>query len=160
MMKLMKYIPCFVALLAGLLFLRCNVRIDMQTETQALLETDRAFALHSVEHGAAEAFRKYLLEDALQLPSGQLPMRGRETIYTEMLKSDGQYELNWEPREGAVAASGELGYTWGYYTVTIRGGEGDGQQRRGKYLNVWKKDDEGNWRVLVDTGNANPEDES
>ena len=49
-----------------------------------------------------------------------------------------------------------MGWTWGIYTITFQtdSGEVTGQ---GKYLNVWKKDAEGNWRVLIDMGNQNPE---
>jgi len=122
------------------------------------MATDREFAAASVSMGAAAAFREYLLEDALQLPAGSQPLRGRENIYAEMLKAGDGYSLNWEPQEGQVAASGEFGFTWGTYTVEVANAGGSGgepRRRTGKYLNVWKKDDRGRWRVLVDTGNSN-----
>lgn len=134
----------------------CGRPVDMEAERQHLLRTDREFSETSAREGAAEAFRKYLLPEALQLPAGQLPIRGNETIYQEMIQAGDGYTLTWQPQEAGVAASGELGYSWGIYTVTSRGENGEAQSRQGKYLNVWKKDDAGNWRVLIDTGNANP----
>lgn len=137
----------------------CQTPPDKMQMLESLLTTDREFAAASVARGAAEAFREYLLEDALQLPAGSMPIRGRENIYHEMQKGGDGYILKWEPRGGEVAASGELGYTWGTYTIETRSGDGleggETKIRTGKYLNVWKKDDAGRWRVLVDTGNSN-----
>jgi ketosteroid isomerase-like protein len=151
--------PLCALMTATAIFWGCQTPPDPTKELESLLATDREFAAASVARGASEAFREYLLEDALQLPANSMPIRGRENIYAEMKKGGEGYVLKWEPREGEVAASGDLGYTWGIYTVEVRSVEGrDGGQakiRSGKYLNVWKKDDRGRWRVLVDTGNPN-----
>jgi ketosteroid isomerase-like protein len=48
-----------------------------------------------------------------------------------------------------------MGWTWGRYTATSPGENGEMVSSHGKYLNIWIKDDEGNWRVLVDMGNSN-----
>jgi len=143
----------------AVVFTGCEPPPDPAKELESLLATDREFAAVSVERGAAAAFREYLLEDALQLPAGSMPLKGRENIFREMLKGGDGYVLKWEPREGLVASSGDLGYTWGMYIVESQSVEGrDGGQTKistGKYLNIWKKDDQGRWRVLVDTGNPN-----
>jgi len=152
--KAISILAIIVVVLAG-----CQPAPDTAKELESLLATDREFAAASVARGAAEAFREYLLEGALQLPAGSMPIEGRENIYRKMKTGLDGIILNWEPRDGLVAASGELGYTWGMYTVEARLVEGrDGGRsgiRTGKYLNVWKKDDRGRWRVLVDTGNPN-----
>lgn len=108
----------------------------------------------SATEGAPAAFQAFLLENALQLPALQLPIHGREAIYQDMVSAGGGYTLTWEPQSGEVALSGDMGYTWGIYTITID--SDDPKSRQGKYLNVWKKDLDGNWRVLIDMGNQNP----
>jgi ketosteroid isomerase-like protein len=130
----------------------------MENEKSALLETDREFSEFSVNHGAAEAFNKYLQDEAFQLPAGRLPIRGRENIYNSMLEGNQEYILSWEPQDAEVAASGDMGWSWGIYTITFQTEKGE-TSRQGKYLNVWKKDAEGNWRVLIDMGNQNPADD-
>lgn len=147
----------FYITIASLLFLSCSKTIDTKSETELLLKIDKEFSDYSVKNGAAEAFKKYLLEDALQLPSGQMPIRGSDKIYELMKQQDSDYTLVWEPQEGDVAASGDFGYTWGTYTVTVKDDEGNTIERYGKYLNVWKKDKDGNWKVLVDMGNQSPD---
>ncbi len=117
---------------------------------EELLEADQAFAQASLDHGAAEAFHRYLTPDALSLPHAQLPVTGRAAITADM---QGDYTLAWEPQHAEVARSGELGWTWGTYSVLLPGGE---ISSRGKYLNIWRKNASGQWRVAVDMGNLNP----
>ena len=57
---------------------------DTTAARQALLAADSSFARRSVEIGSAEAFREYLLPEALQLPAGGMPIEGREAIYASM----------------------------------------------------------------------------
>lgn len=129
---------------------------DTVAEKEKLLNTDRQFAASSVEKGAAEAFRMYLDENALSLPNKANPMRGRQSIYESMLDIPKDYKLEWTPIEADVAKSGELGYSWGKYTASWIDDSGQAQIRYGKYLNIWKKDATGVWKLLVDTGNSSP----
>jgi len=121
-----------------------------------LLEADRAFARASAEQGAAAAFAQFLAEDALSLPNGGAPQRGRESIVEEM-RAGPAITLEWTPREAEVAGSGELGWTWGVYTVSVPQQEGGVRTRSGKYLNVWRRQADGEWKVIVDMGNQDPQ---
>jgi ketosteroid isomerase-like protein len=131
-------------------------RVDVDEELTQLLETDRDFAAASLEHGAAEAFRMYLHENATLFSAGARPTAGRESIYQRMKSSDGKYELAWTPRTGEVARSGDMGWTWGVYTVTAKNADGEEEKSYGKYVNVWRKDAAGDWKVIVDIGNESP----
>ena len=57
--------------------------------------------------------------------------------------------LDWEPLGGAVSASGDLAYTYGDYETR----NGDEVIARGRYVTVWRKGEDGVWRVLTDIGN-------
>ena len=128
---------------------------DVTTETQRLLQTDSAFAAASLQHGAAEAFRIYLDVDATMFSSGRQPVHGRDSIYEVMKQGDEGYVLEWTPRAADVARSGEMGWTWGDYKLTATGG-GEQSVSWGKYVNVWKKDAGGEWKVVADIGNDSP----
>ena len=106
--------------------------------------------------GAAEAFRLYLDVNAMQLPAGSNPRYGLDSIYTIMKQSDGSYQLAWEPQQAEVSLSADMGWSWGRSTLIYS--EEDGIQKKwyGKYLNVWKKQKDGSWKVLVDLGNQSP----
>jgi len=128
----------------------------LEEEARELLQTDRRFAKASLELGAAEAFRLYLHEDALLLSDGAFPVRCRDDIYSRMKSAEGDAVLSWEPQEAHVAQSGELGWTWGTYIHSWQDDQEQTQTQHGKYLNIWCKDENGNWKVRVDMGNQNP----
>ena len=140
----------FITLLSS-----CQQPVDLAAERKALLRVDRDFAAASAEFGAAEAFNRYLADDAIQMPAGGNPVLGRLAIYEGMKEGDETYALAWEPQDGAVSASADLGWTWGKFTMSWKDDEGNLKQSYGKYLNIWKKVD-GQWKVAVDIGNKSP----
>ena len=122
-------------------------------EDDALLKTDIEFAKASVATSAAEAFAIYLADDAVQMPAGDNPVIGKKAILAGMGSG---YVLSWEPKRAEVAKSGELGWTWGTYELHTKDAEGKPIVRYGKYVNVWRKQKDGAWKVILDMGNASP----
>lgn len=123
----------------------------MDNQLNLLLETDRAFSLLSKEKGAATAFSRFLTKDAIMLPHNQNPVFGIKEICKAM-DSGGKEVLTWEPQGGKIDLAGNMEFTWGFYTVKLE----NGKEVYGKYLNVWIKQPDSSWKVLVDMGNGNP----
>lgn len=118
---------------------------------QELINTDIAFSKLSEEKGAAIAFRQFLTKTAIMLPQNNKPLLGIEEIYKSMNQSNSKEILSWKPKGGRVSKSGDLGYTWGIYTLKIS----ENKIIEGKYLNIWVKQKDGTWKVDVDMGNMN-----
>jgi ketosteroid isomerase-like protein len=121
----------------------------------SLLERDLEFANTVAQSGLAEAYRLYLAEDAVQLPDGDWPVRGRSTIYQQIQDAtqDSDFSLSWKPVAAEVSLSGDLGYTWGTYWLETTGDTGDSLVIEGNYLNVWRKSADDVWEVVVDISN-------
>jgi len=130
-------------------------QIDREAERRILLDTDIDFSRVSVEKGAAEAFFEFLAPDAISLPVGEFPIRGRDAIKIH-LAAGPQGTLAWTPVEAEVARSGDLGYTWGNYEFRSEGTDGKRQITYGKYISIWKKQTDGAWKVVLDGGNPSP----
>ena len=145
-----------ILLIIGGFMTSCNIQDDPSTEKQRLLNTDKQFAQMSLDKGAGEAFNYYLADDAMGMSAGQQPVMGRENNYAEMKDGQEDYTLAWEPQRAEVAASEDLGWTWGKYVLSFIDDEGVEQKRYGKYLNIWERQDDGEWKVLVDMGNSSP----
>ena len=135
----------------------CNIKDDLDTERRRLLNTDKQFAQMSLDKGAAEAFNHFLTEDAMGMSHNQHPVIGREQIYQEMKVGQEEYELAWEPQRAEVSESEDMGWTWGKYVLSFNDEDGVEQKRYGKYLNIWSRQDDGQWKVAVDMGNSSPE---
>ncbi len=144
-----------MALIAIFLLAHVGFGADQDKAKSALLQTDRDFSRVSVEKGAGEAFRLYLADEALSLPDGAAPVIGREAIAQSVQALKDSLLLEWQPQDAEVAKKGDLGYTWGLYTVSRVDAAGKHLLFEGKYLTVWKKI-HGEWKALVDMGNQNP----
>ena len=139
---------------AGLLILiawiivACAAPVNLQAERRSLLAADARFDELSGEFGPADAFSKYLVDDALNLPRNGPAVTGLKNIVKSLA---GEYSLRWIPQDAAVSGNADMGYTWGRWLLRIDTDSGV-MERRGKYLNVWVKRN-GEWKVLVDIGN-------
>lgn len=123
-------------------------------EAQKLLEADQAFAARSLEVGAAQAFHEFLDEKGMQLPPTGDPVVGRDPI-RERLQKGPPIILSWEPRYAEVFAQGRWGWTWGEWQAHEPGAGGK-RVGQGKYVNLWKKQSDGRWKVRLDVGNSAP----
>ena len=118
-----------------------------------LLQVDRDFARLSVEKGANASFLAYIDENCVILRPNRAPVIGREKI-TEMYSTpDTSFTLNWEPLFADISTSGDLGYTYGIYTVEMDSPEGTTVTKEGTYATIWKKGKDGKWKFVLDTGN-------
>ncbi|MDE3056635.1 MAG: DUF4440 domain-containing protein [Bacteroidota bacterium] len=154
----MKTLPLFLAL--SLLFLSAGcskTSVDTSAESNALLQTDIQFSKISVAQGAAEAFYEFMDDSSVSLSPNADPLTGKEKIHQRMLSGGNEYTLSWTPKKADVARSGDLGYTWGTYELSFKAEDGTPQMRYGKYLNIWRKQADGSWKMLVDIGNQSAE---
>jgi ketosteroid isomerase-like protein len=65
--------------------------------------------------------------------------------------------LTWTPVKADMSASGDLGYTYGNYVFTAKNKQGKVVVNYGKYTSIWKKQNDGRWKVVVDMGNSSPD---
>ena len=65
--------------------------------------------------------------------------------------------LTWKPIRAEMAASGDLGFTYGNYVFTSKNKEGKMVANHGKYTSIWRKQKDGQWKVIVDMGNSSPD---
>jgi len=140
-----------------LIFSACGEETrNAEAERLELLRTDIEFAEASRVMGAAEAFKIYLSEDAFQLPDNAEPVFGRDKIY-EMMLAGPKMILTWQPQLAEVSRAADMGFTWGNYQAKWQNEADQEQVSHGKYLNIWKKQPDGSWRVVVDMGNQTPQ---
>lgn len=135
----------------------CMTEVDLDSERKDLLKTDQEFAKKSNEVGPAEAFYLYMDSEAIQLPIRGDAVVGNQSIRNRMLKA-GDYQLYWIPKKAEVSKLADMGWTWGTYIYQAKDEKGKDMKRKGKYLNIWRKQEDGSWKVTVDLGNIEPEE--
>jgi ketosteroid isomerase-like protein len=147
-----KFIVCLmlVGIFGGVAFSQDK----LERERLRLLELDAAFSRLSIEKGAGAAFAAHLAEDAVFLPIGENLISGKQAIVKYF--SDGDSTLSWKPLKAEIAKSGDLGYTYGTSELSVKDKDGKTQVRYYKYVSVWKRQKNGEWKLVLDMGNQSP----
>ncbi|MBN1820250.1 MAG: DUF4440 domain-containing protein [Prolixibacteraceae bacterium] len=141
----MKILFC-ILLVLGTVF-SCQTIENSRLED--LFEVDRKFSQMAEEKGYAKAFTEYAHPDAVLLRKNSMPVTGKQAI--EKLfgnQTQDNVHFSWQPINGNIATSGELGYTYGVYTLKT-----DAGIEKGTYVSIWKKDKKGEWKYILDAGN-------
>ena len=71
--------------------------------------------------------------------------------------NDKNNHLTWTPDHIDVAQSGDLAYSYGTFEFRSMDKDRKPASEHGKYATIWKKQNDGRWKVVLDMGNASPE---
>jgi ketosteroid isomerase-like protein len=131
--------------------LACNNRKQVENNT-VLSETDRFYSAMSAKKGMNASFMAMFDSAGVMLRANQMPVEGIAAIRAALMsESDSTFNLTWEPKFAKMAASGDIGYTYGTYKITDR--YTDSIIGVGKYATIWQKQKDGKWKAILDTGN-------
>lgn len=119
-------------------------------------QADSAFALAADLQSTGFAFGQYVAPQGVVFSGSEIVIgtNAVRALFDEQQRAGGT--LNWRPVYADATSSGDLGFTVGEYVFTGRGTTGTVVQRFGKYLTIWKKQADGEWRFVVDGGNTSP----
>ena len=98
----------------------------------------------------------YYSDDAIVLPPNATSAATQETIrnvWKDMLASPG-LAITWKPTIVQLTKSGDMGWVSGTYELTMNDASGKPINDRGKYLEVWEKQSDGNWKCRADMWNS------
>ncbi len=126
------------------------------TASDSLLAADRALAAASREQGFVEAYSKSMGPDARKLDGGRPAAIGHDASMAVLSSYGNHLKLDWTPEEAVVAESGELGFTWGHFVQSGVDKAHKTIYRYGKYLDVWRRGEDGVWRWIADIGTGDP----
>ncbi|MBX9582722.1 MAG: nuclear transport factor 2 family protein [Gemmataceae bacterium] len=128
---------------------------DVRAEVMA---ADRAFYKAAAEKGL-DGWMSFLADDAVRIaPLGTKAHVGTAAVrkLDAELFAGPAVKLVWEPTDGGAFADKRYGWTTGRAKMVARVDGGAEEVRwSGAYVTWWRKD-AGGWRVILDTGAADP----
>jgi ketosteroid isomerase-like protein len=127
---------------------------DIEKEKEALKQVDIEFSNLSEEKGVNYAFLSYADNNAVLLKPNSYPITGIEKVRERYSEPDTSFTLIWRPLFADVASSLELGYTYGTWEFKTKDEKGNPVSYYGTYLTIWKKNEDGKWKYVLDTGNS------
>lgn len=135
-----------------------RVETIRDTALASLVRAEAAF-MRDVVARRVEGWVAAFEPDAATFPARSAIAVGTATIRKNMtpLFSDTSVHVVWHPTYAAVARSGDLGYTFGYYRWTSRDSTGKPDAPAdGRFVTIWRRDAAGAWKVAFDNGAPGP----
>jgi ketosteroid isomerase-like protein len=128
---------------------------DPASVKEALLKVDKEFNVATQEH-RLDGWMQYFDEDSVSLQAK--PVVGKDAIRAALKEQwdDPNFHLTWAPDEAYPMPNGKMGYTRGHWTLTSKDEKGSPFKLTGQYLTIWKKNKQGDWKIVWDGGAADP----
>lgn len=118
-------------------------------------QRELAFA-QTVQQHDADAFANHLAPDAVFDANTGKPKHGANTIrhHWAAIIAGKTMHLDWYPQQVVVASDGALAYSSGAYLFENRAPNAQPRYTIGKFATVWRRADDGIWRVAFDGGDT------
>jgi hypothetical protein len=115
--------------------------------TGEVFKAEETFDAYTAEHGITEGFHAYSTPDAIAFRPEAVRIHERlgDAIAKGEGGKDAPSKLRWRPYRIAVAASGDMAWDMGPWTI-------EGTDRAGWFFTIWQKQSDGRWLWLLDTG--------
>ena len=143
--------PLFLGMLLLFVLAACSSKTEIDKSSQwqqELEETEASFAKLAGKEGIHAAFVAYAADDAVIMRNNEL-IKGKTSI-DSFYQGSNEIGLQWKPEFIGVSESGDLGYTYGFYTYTFHDSLGNQAQNKGVFHTVWKRQTDGSWKFVWD----------
>ena len=122
------------------------------------METSREWS----EAAAGDDIEKtlsYWADDAIFIVPGQPTLKGKQQIreMVEGMYAIPGFKISWEPISASVSASGDMAYLIEKNTMTVNDSLGNPVTTTGRVVTIWKKDQTGAWKNVVEVGADDPQ---
>ncbi len=102
-----------------------------------------------------EATVSYYSDDASLLPPNTTIQSGKTAIHEAWAGLLGSVDsIAWQPNKIEVSKSSDMAYVIGVYQMASKDTRGRQVLDHGKYVEVWQKQGDGNWRTVADIFNT------
>lgn len=111
-------------------------------ERKSLFSAERRLSELASAEGLAAALARFLADDGSVYRDGQMPLVGRHHALEEKQGFDSR--ISFRVMFAALSRACDFAYTYGSYAVVAQ------KDTAGFFLRVWRKNESGEWKVVVD----------
>ncbi len=123
-----------------------------EADAAAIRQADLAWSQANEVEGL-DGVMPFYLDDAIMLPPNRPMAIGKNAIREAseaMGLGSASVSVKWQPTKIEVARSGDIGYAIGTFEGTSIDSAGNPVPVKGKYVEIWKKQADGSWKVAAD----------
>ena len=134
--------------------------MDLERESQRLLERDAEWAALSSAGQDVERILSFWTDDAVVYPPGMPTVSGKAALrsYVQGALAMPGFHITWSSSEASLSPDAQLAYVLSTNAVTMPGPAGQLVTTRGRGITVWRREPDGQWRCAVDIWNEEPAD--
>lgn len=146
----------FLLVICSLFTLCNNTTSSTQNEIEEVIRKADASVQVAVERKNLDSLISFYAEDAFLLPTAEPIVKGKEAIRAEWSHIFNIPNFNNKSvlAKVEVSKAGDMAYTMGYYEAVMMGEDGNLTKEPGKWVSIWKKQSNGEWRIIVDIYNT------
>lgn len=123
-----------------------------QGNIKALAQTELEFAKEMQTSGIKKGWLKYLDSNAIRFTKANQP----ENAFKYWQNNERPGTFDWAPELTEVSSSGNFGYTTGLIAYYKSMDISKPAEYYGGYISVWKRNADGEWKVIFDIGTGYP----
>jgi len=149
--------------LLALATISCTRRADVREVGGVNVEAERANLrnldsklLKYAQQKDLKSFLAVYADDVYVFPPNAPLLTGREAggkLWSELFTNPG-FDLTWQLTQIEVSRAGDLAYESGTYKITTKDSKGRLMTDRGKFIAIFKKQTNGEWKQMVDIWNS------
>lgn len=125
---------------------------DKAAMKKELAAMEDKFSAMAQEKGILAAFEHFAAPDVAFIDTDPRKYRGLEAVRKRMGDVPPGTKLTWSAMFTDVSDDGTLGYNYGRYELRAPGPDGQEVVRGGFFLSIWKRQPDGSWKYVMDTG--------
>jgi ketosteroid isomerase-like protein len=124
---------------------------NIKSEQEELIKTDKAWSL-AASTNDMEKLWSFWEDDARILMSSDRTVKGIDQInrFTTEARKDPNFEISWEVQGAEVSENADMGYTFGIGKVVRSDSKGNPVTNTKPYLTVWRKQNDGTWKCIIE----------
>ena len=127
---------------------------DKEKLKAEVAKMEDAFCTMAQEKGLLAAFEHFAAPDVAFIDTDPRKYRGLDAVRQRMGPDQPGVKLTWSALFTDVSADGTLGYNYGRFESRRPGPDGNEVIRGGFFLTIWKRQPDGSWKYVMDTGAA------
>ena len=151
-MKIIIPIVFFVTIMS------CNqTKVDKKAEGEKIMQLSKEWS-QMVATKDVDRIVSYWADDAFVMQEGQAPLKGKQAIremVEESFKMPG-FNISWQPESVEVSDAGDMAYLIENAQVSFNDSTGKQVSIKNKAVSIWRKQQDGSWKNVVDISTADP----
>ena len=127
-------------------------KVDKEQLKKELAAMEDAFCAMGKSQGLLAAFKHFAAPDVSFIDTDPRKWRGEAAIMERIGPDVPGVSLTWSAYHTDVSDDGTMGFNYGRYELRAPGKDGKESIRTGWFLTIWKRQPDGSWKYVMDTG--------